>query len=78
VLSAIGLVTSKFLASKRRYALAVMVIASALITPGDAITATLIMLGPLLLLYELSIFLAKLVERSRARSSTAEALPGAL
>lgn len=75
VLSAMGLVTSKFLRSKWRYAFAAMVVVSALITPGDAITATVILLGPMLLLYELSIGLAKLVERGRAREARTESVP---
>ena len=74
ILTSIGLVTSKFLRSKRRYAIAGMAVAAALITPGDAITATLVLMGPLLLLYELSIGLARLVERGRERSAEAEAI----
>jgi sec-independent protein translocase protein TatC len=74
ILTSIGLVTSKFLRSKRRYAIAGMAVAAALITPGDAITATLVLMGPLLLLYELSIGLARLVERNRERSTEAEAI----
>lgn len=77
VLSAIGLVTSQFLRSKRRYAIAGLAVLSALITPGDAITATVVLMGPLILLYELSIVLAKLVERGRARGAAGEAVPGA-
>lgn len=74
ILATLGLVTSKFLASKRRYAIAAMAVIAALITPGDAITATVFMMGPLILLYELSIVLAKLVERSRARVASADEL----
>jgi sec-independent protein translocase protein TatC len=69
ILATLGLVTSKFLASKRRYAIAAMAVTAALITPGDAITATIFMMGPLILLYELSILLAKLVERGRRRAA---------
>jgi sec-independent protein translocase protein TatC len=74
ILATMGLVTSKFLASKRRYAVAGMAVAAALITPGDAITATVFMMGPLMLLYEFSIVLAKMVERARARDAAADAL----
>jgi len=77
ILSAIGLVTSQFLRSKRRYAIAGLAVLSALMTPGDAITATVVLMGPLILLYELSIVLAKLVERGRERGSTSETVPGA-
>jgi sec-independent protein translocase protein TatC len=73
VLASIGLVTSDFLKSKRRYAIAGMAILAAMITPGDAITVTVLMMGPLLLLYELSIGLARLVERNRERAAAAEA-----
>jgi len=77
ILAAIGLVSSKFLASKRRYAFAVMAILASVITPGDALTATIVLMGPLVLLYELSIFLARIVERSRLRSAEREAIPEA-
>jgi sec-independent protein translocase protein TatC len=73
ILATLGLVSSRFLAAKRRYAIAGMAITAALITPGDAITATVFMMGPLMLLYELSIFLTRLVERSRARQAIADA-----
>lgn len=69
ILATLGLVTSKFLKEKRRYAIAGMAVTAAFITPGDAITATVFMMGPLILLYELSILLARLVERSRARAA---------
>jgi sec-independent protein translocase protein TatC len=77
VLTAVGLTSSKFLASKRRYAIAGMAILASMITPGDAITATVVLMGPLLLLYEFSILLAKLVERGQLLSSSSdgEALP---
>src|SRR5690606_22828382 len=61
VLSALGLVTSKWLRSKRRYAIAGMAVLSAMITPGDAISLTLFLMLPLILLYELSIGLSALV-----------------
>ena len=68
VLAALGLITSKFMAEKRRYAIAGMAVIAAFVTPGDAVTLTVFMMGPLLILYEMSIGLAKLVERRRARS----------
>jgi Sec-independent protein secretion pathway component TatC len=51
-----------------------MAITAALITPGDAITATVFMMGPLIGLYEISILLAKVVERGRARHAAEDAL----
>lgn len=67
VLSAMGLISAHFLAAKRRYAIAIMAVASALLTPGDALSVTLFMMAPLILLYELSIGMARLIERSRRR-----------
>lgn len=70
VLSALGLITSQFLREKRRYAIAGMAVLAALVSPGDAITVTLLMMAPLVVLYELGIGLARLVERSRAREQS--------
>ncbi|MEX2582167.1 MAG: twin-arginine translocase subunit TatC [Gemmatimonadota bacterium] len=65
LLTFLGLVTPEFLAEKRRHAIALITVVSAVITPGDVITITLMMMIPLALLYELSITLAKLVVRKR-------------
>lgn len=78
ILATLGLVTSRFLREKRRFAVAGMAVTAAFVTPGDAITATIFMMGPLLLLYELSILLARLVERRRERAAVADAAAGAL
>jgi sec-independent protein translocase protein TatC len=78
VLSAMGLITSQFLRSKRRYAIAGMAVMAALLSPGDAITVTLLMMVPLVLLYELSIGLAKLVERRRVQDESHDAVPEAV
>lgn len=74
VLSALGLITSKFLVSKRRFAIAGSAILGAALTPGDAITVTIFMMGPLLVLYELSIGLARFVERRREKSLLSDSL----
>ncbi len=65
LLTAIGIVTPEFLVAKRRHALAGITILCALITPGDVITLTILMIIPLVLLYELSIALARIVVRRR-------------
>lgn len=64
-LTFLGLVTPEFLASKRRHALAIITVLSAVITPGDVITITILMMVPLALLYEVSITLSKIVVRRR-------------
>lgn len=63
VLTALGLVTPKFLREKRRHAAVFMTILASFITPGDVITLTIMMLVPLLGLYELSILLSAGIHR---------------
>jgi sec-independent protein translocase protein TatC len=64
-LTFMGLVTPEFLAEKRRHALATITVVACVITPGDVVTLTLMMMLPLALLYELSITLSKVVVRKR-------------
>src|SRR5687768_13869249 len=64
-LSALGLVTPKFLAKFRPYALILAFLVSAIVTPGDIFIATLALTAPLYLLYELSIWLAVIIFRKR-------------
>jgi len=59
-LAKIGIATPAFLIQKRKYAVVLIFIVSALVTPPDLITQWLMAL-PLILLYELSIFGAKLI-----------------
>jgi len=62
-LARIGLVSPKWLASKRKLALVLAFILAAVITPTiDPINQTLVA-APLIVLYEMSIWLAKLVYR---------------
>jgi len=68
-----GMVTSKGLAEKRKYAVVLTFAAAALLTPPDVISQ--IGLGiPILLLYEISILGTKLVEKKRAERDAAEGL----
>src|SRR5215218_128631 len=72
ILSALGLVTPEFLASKRRHAIVAITILASVLTPGDVVTVTVMMMAPLLLLYELSIVLSRLVTRRRRLAAAAE------
>ena len=67
ILSAFGIVDPAMLRSKRRHAIVVFAIVASIITPGDIIVLTLLLMVPLLLLYELSIVLSAMVERRRVR-----------
>jgi sec-independent protein translocase protein TatC len=64
-LTAIGLVTPGFLIKQWRYAIVGAFVVTAAITPGDVITAQLILGGPMVLLYFLSVGLSWLVARRR-------------
>jgi sec-independent protein translocase protein TatC len=74
VLGLLGLVSSKGLASKRRHAIVLSTVGASLITPGDVVVLTVFLMIPLILLYEFSILLVKLVEgrRSDAESAASE------
>ena len=71
-LAALGLVTSSWLLRRWRVALVAMLVVSALITPGDVVSAQIILGIPLLALYALSIVVAWIVERLRSKSNTGE------
>lgn len=76
VLSVLGLVTPEFLTEKRRYAIAAITVVSSVITPGDVVTITVLMMVPLILLYEFSIILSRMVSRKRILAAEAEAPEG--
>jgi len=59
-LTKIGIASPAFLMDKRRHAIVIILIVSAIITPPDFITQ-LIMAGPLIILYEIGIFMSKFV-----------------
>lgn len=66
-LGALGVVSARFLSKFRRHALVACVIIGAFLTPGDLVWTTVLMTGPLYMLYELSIVLVYVVERRRRR-----------
>ena len=65
ILSALGLVTPAFLRSKRRHAIVGLTVVSAVMIPGDTIVLTLLLLVPMVALYEGSIFLSAIARRER-------------
>jgi sec-independent protein translocase protein TatC len=71
LLARAGLVTAKGLAQRRKYAVVVAFMGAAILTPPDLISQ--IGLGvPIIILYEISIWLAKLAERKRAKREAEE------
>jgi len=72
LLARAGLVTADGLAAKRRYAIVIIFAAAAILTPPDVISQ--IGLGvPLVLLYEVSVVLARRIEKKRVEAEAAEA-----
>jgi sec-independent protein translocase protein TatC len=63
ILSVLGLVTPRFLRAKRKHAVVLITVTASVLSPGDVIMVTLLMMAPLLLLYEFSILLSVLVTR---------------
>lgn len=72
ILAKLGVLTQAVLRNGRRYALIVILVVSAFLTPPDP-WSQIIMAIPLLGLYELSIWLTGIIERRRAREEAAAA-----
>ncbi|MBN2355783.1 twin-arginine translocase subunit TatC [candidate division KSB1 bacterium] len=62
--SIIGLLTPDFLRRKRRYGIVIIFLMAALMTPPDAFTQTMLAV-PLVLLYEVSIWVSAAVQKKR-------------
>lgn len=62
----IGLVTPQFLKKYRKFALVIVLILSAIITPPD-IASQVIVAIPILILYQVSIYISKIVVRNQKR-----------
>ena len=65
LLGMLGLVSKAFLKEKRRYAVMIIAVVSAIVTPPDLLSMVL-MMGPMVLLYEISIPIVGMFERKRA------------
>src|SRR5262249_59263683 len=70
-LARIGLVTHTMMIAAARYAIVVIFIVAAVLTPGPDVASQLLMATPLLLLYGLSIGIAYLAGPPAARSRAA-------
>lgn len=65
LLARVGMVTSKGLAEKRKYAIVIAFVAAAILTPPDVISQIGLAL-PTMALYEISIWAVRIIERKRA------------
>ena len=66
-LSKLGIVTPKFLKEKRKYAILLIFLSAAILTPPDVVTQVMVAV-PMVLLYEVSIWLSRLAWRRRRRA----------
>jgi len=73
-LTKVGLVTPEFLRKYRKYALVITLILSAVITPPD-VASQIIVAIPILILYEISIYISKFVLRKQNRKITKDVRP---
>ncbi|OQX88248.1 twin arginine-targeting protein translocase TatC [candidate division KSB1 bacterium 4484_87] len=71
-LTRLGILTPDFLRDKRRYGIVLIFFTAAVLTPPDVFTQVCLAL-PLILLYEISIWVSKLVYRKQKREEDADA-----
>ncbi len=68
----IGIIDARMLRKNRKYAILIIFIAAAIITPTPDVMNQVLLAGPLLLLYELSILMVWLLGKKRPRGRSAE------
>jgi sec-independent protein translocase protein TatC len=68
LLARVGLATSKGMAAKRKYAIVGVFIVAAIFTPPDPLSQISLAV-PIIILYEISILMAKMVEKKRAEAA---------
>lgn len=66
ILTKIGLVTPEILRKYRKFALIIVLVLSAVITPPDVVSQIIVAI-PILILYEVSVYISKIVVRNQAR-----------
>jgi len=69
ILSKLGLMTPEFMRTSRRYAIVIILIIAAIITPTADVITLLTVSAPMLLLYELSIMVSANVKKKREEVS---------
>lgn len=71
MLGLLGIVSQKFLREKRRYAIMTLAVMAAIITPPDLLSMIL-MLVPMIVLYEIAVFFVGVFERKKALAAVNE------
>jgi len=67
-LSKIGIIGSQWMKKNRKYAIVIILLVAGILTPSPDMASQIMMFIPLYSLYEISIFVAKSVERGKAKS----------
>jgi sec-independent protein translocase protein TatC len=65
ILSKIGLITPEFMRKYRRHAVVVILVVAAILTPSPDALSQMLVGTPMILLYELSIFISAYIDRKR-------------
>ncbi|MDD5100355.1 MAG: twin-arginine translocase subunit TatC [Syntrophales bacterium] len=71
-LAKLGVVNAKMLSKQRRYAILIIFIAAAILTPSPDVISQILMAIPLMILYEVSIFVAKFAQRKKPAAEETE------
>jgi sec-independent protein translocase protein TatC len=71
-LARLGIVTHRMMLNYMRYAVLLIVVLAAMLTPGPDVASQMLMAGPLLVLYALSIGVAYIFARPRAPATTTQ------
>jgi sec-independent protein translocase protein TatC len=75
-LAKMGLVTAELMTKKFRYAFLLIVVVAAIVTPTPDVINLGLMTGPMLALYGISIIVAKIWGKKRARVAAEDDIPG--
>ena len=70
-LTSVGILNPSFLKNKRAYGIVIIFIVAAMVTPPDIFTQ-LLLAGPLILLYEISIWVSSMVQRRKLKKEQSE------
>ncbi|MGN6402396.1 MAG: twin-arginine translocase subunit TatC, partial [Flavisolibacter sp.] len=71
-LAKIGIVSGSYLSKARKYAIVIIFVVAGVITPGPDVVSQMAVALPLLLLYEISILLARRVDKEKAEDEAKE------
>ena len=74
-LAKMGILSTEFMRKYRRHSYVVILLIAAFVTPTPDIVTQLLMASPMFVLYELSIFIVKVVNRNKQKANTEQEKP---